>query len=305
MAASSRSTGRSIKVLRDVAGALAVARVGLVYRWRHGRWPSLGSPRRFTEWVQWRKLNDRDPARSRLTDKSWSKHFASLLLGEQFVIPTLWEGQRLPSVPPWPMPFVVKANHGCGQWRVVRTPGDYRRVRVRSRRWLARRYGTWLDEWHYCGARRTIVVEPFVGSGETLPTDYKIFVIGGRAVMVQVHEGRGQDHVWRQFDRHWRPLSRNARTAELPLSLASMLAAAETLAGEADFLRVDFYEVGGRPLFGEFCLYPGSGLDPFDPVELDDWLGALWSASNLGCLASARSEGGAGRNLPPAGIVAE
>ena len=48
---------------------------------------------------------------------------------------------------------------------------------------------------------------------------------------------------------------------------------------EADFLRVDFYEVDGRPLFGEFCLYPGSGLDPFSADWIDFELGGLWRAA--------------------------
>ncbi len=55
-----------------------------------------------------------------------------------------------------------------------------------------------------------------------------------------------------------------------------MIAASERLGAGHDFLRVDFYEVEGRPLFGEFCLFPGSGLDPFDPVSLDDELGRHW-----------------------------
>lgn len=46
-----------------------------------------------------------------------------------------------------------------------------------------------------------------------------------------------------------------------------------------DFVRVDFYDVPGQPLFGEYCLYPGSGLDPFDPVGLDDMLGDKWRAA--------------------------
>jgi hypothetical protein len=294
------------KPLRDVRQALAVARVGLAYWWRHGRWPSLADPRTFTEWVQWRKLNDRDPARSMLTDKAFSKRLAARLLGEEFVVPTLWEGEVLPEVAPWPVPFVVKANHGCGQWRVVRDPADYRRVRHQSPRWLARHYGAWLDEWHYRAARRTILVEAYVGSGPTLPVDYKVYVFGGRAVMVQVHEGRGGNHFWRQFDRDWQPLSHHAGTAAPPASLAIMLAAAETLAGEADFLRVDFYEVDGRPLFGEFCLYPGSGLDPFNPVELDQWLGGYWSATGEGRrLAPSWSEGIAAPEFAAASIAAE
>ena len=85
-------------------------------------------------------------------------------------------------------------------------------------------------------------------------------------------------HRWVQYDRQWRRQSRAGVGGESlpPVTLATMLAAAERLAGAHDFLRVDFYEIEGRLLFGEFCLFPGSGLDPFDPPELDLRLGALW-----------------------------
>ena len=63
-------------------------------------------------------------------------------------------------------------------------------------------------------------------------------------------------------------------------ALGSQADAAELVAGDHDFLRVDFYEIGGRPKFGEFCLFPGSGLDPFDPASLDDLLGGLWAAQH-------------------------
>jgi hypothetical protein len=276
--------------------ALAIARVGLLYRCRHGRWPSLADPRKFTEWVQWRKLNDRDPDRARLTDKSFSKRMAATVLGEGFVVPSLWEGRWLPKCPPWAMPFIVKANHGCGQWVVVRTAADYCRVQLLAPQWMRRRYGAWLDEWHYRGAARSIIVEPFIGRDGALPTDYKIYVFGGRASMVQVHDKRDADHRWSQYDSRWAPLSRNAHRATKPASLAAMIDAAEQLGRGQDFLRVDFYEVDGQPLFGEFCLYPGSGLDPFDPPTIDDWLGALWSGerckqpplSAIGSLASSR-----------------
>ncbi len=259
---------------------LARGRVGLVYWWRHGRWPSLASPRRFTEWVQWRKLNDRDPQRARLTDKAHSKRLVAATLGATYVIPTLWRGARLPTIAPWPMPFMVKANHGCGQYVVVRNADDYRRARLLSRKWLKGHYGRWLDEWHYRGARRTILVEPFIGAGDALPVDYKIYVFGGRATMVQLHEGRGQDHRWSQFDRAWSRLSVQSSETPAPASLQAMLDAAEQLGAGHDFLRVDFFEVAGRPLFTEFCLYPGSGLDRFDPLHLDDWLGAQWGAEH-------------------------
>ena len=171
-----------------------------------------------------------------------------------------------------------QGNHGCGQFVVVRTLADYARAQREAPVWLGRAYGGWLDEWHYQAARRSILVEPYLGAIDVLPLDYKIYVFGGRAVMVQLHEGRAAKHRWHQYDRHWRPLSRQAGAASPPESLDTMLAAAEKLGDGHDFLRVDFYEIDGRPLFGEFCLYPGSGLDPFEPVELDHWLGAQWTA---------------------------
>ena len=63
--------------------------------------------------------------------------------------------------------------------------------------------------------------------------------------------------------------------------LNAMIIAAEALGQGHDFLRVDFYDLPGQPLFGEYCLYPGSGLDRFDPVTLDDLLGAKWEAARV------------------------
>ncbi len=251
-------------------------RVALTYRWRHGRWPELAAPRRFTEWVQWRKLNDRRHGLALLTDKAHSKQLAEARLGEEKTIPTLWLGERLPEIAPWPMPFIVKANHGCGQFAVVRCAADYPRARDAAPRWLGKAYGGWLDEWHYGAARRLVLVEPYIG-GDELPLDYKVYVFGGRAELVQLHRGRGRNHRWTQFDRDWTPLSRDPIDAEAPPQLAEMLAAAEAMAGNEAFLRVDFYCQDGALKFGEYCLYPGSGLDPFTPDTLDLELGALWA----------------------------
>ncbi len=255
-------------------------RVSLVYWWRHGRWPALDAPLRFTEWVQWRKLNDRSLARARLTDKLHSKALAAARLGARRVVPTLWSGDRLPERLPAAFPFIVKANHGCGQFAVVRSDADYREAQRLAPRWLERPYGALLDEWHYGAARRTLIVEPFLGgAGAGLPLDYKVYVFGGRAEIVQLHQGRGDRHRWTQFDRAWRPLSRDPIDVPAPAGLGEMLDAAECLAAGEDFLRVDFYDVGGAVYFGEFCLFPGSGLDPFRPDGLDVALGACWSAA--------------------------
>jgi hypothetical protein len=252
-------------------------RVSLIYLWRHGYVPDLESPTRFNEWVQWRKLNDRDFGLAMLTDKLKTKILAGKALGEDVIIPTLWQGDELPELPAWPTPFIVKANHGCGQFVVVRTVEDWAAAQRRSPGWLKRSYGTWLDEWHYRAAQRTLFIEPFIGTGDELPLDYKVFVFGGVAQIIQVHLGRATDHQWVQFSRNWERLSSSNAVIEIPARLGDMLSAAERMAIGRDHLRVDFYEVRGKLWFGETCLFPGSGLDPFEPVELDEVFGRLWS----------------------------
>ncbi|HVI91552.1 MAG TPA: ATP-grasp fold amidoligase family protein, partial [Dongiaceae bacterium] len=61
-----------------------------------------------------------------------------------------------------------------------------------------------------------------------------------------------------------------------PACLTEMIRGAEILAADFSFVRVDLYEVGGKPLFGELTFYPGSGLNRITPPEFDRQLVALW-----------------------------
>lgn len=260
-------------------------RVHLTYLWRHRRVLRLRNPTRFIELVQRRKLYDRDARLPLLIDKLKAKCFVVERLGADWVTPTLWSGTMLPETPCWSPPFVLKSRHGCNQHRFVRTDTeDWRAIRHASARWMRRNYGFWLDEHGYRWIARGLLVEPFVGT--TLPIDYKFYVFHGKAAFVQVHLGREGNHRWLIFDRDWRRVSSPSaeRDPACPATLGRMIAAAENLGAGFAFVRVDLYEVSGQPRFGEMTFYPGSGLDPFDPPELDTMMGALWLA---GCSASA------------------
>ena len=256
-------------------------RILLTYWWRHGHVPELDSPQLFTELVQARKLRGDDGAMAVLADKIAVKALVADRIGATWVIPTLWQGTMLPDRPVWSRPFVVKARHACNRNAFVfDATVDWAAVRRRAAGWMRSDYGYWLDEAAmYRAIPRGLLVEPFVGMPPVLPVDYKFYVFGGRVAYVQVHLGRGARHRWILFDRGWRRVSARSADADpiAPVSLARMIGAAETLAGTRDFVRVDLYEVRGRPLFGEMTFYPGSGLDRFDPVALDATLGALWT----------------------------
>lgn len=257
----------------------ARVRIALTYGWRHRRFVHPHRPRRFTDWIQWRKLYDRDPRMPALADKVAVKRHVAALLGEDWVTPTLYEGDALPPTAPWPAPFVVKSRHGCNQRAFVRTGAeDWGAIRAAAHKWVRGPYGQLLDEWLYRGVPTGVLVEPFIGAGDALPIDYKIYVFGGRAACVKVDRDREHGH-WRSIHAlDWRPVWAPDGAALLPppASLREMIAAAEMLGREFDFVRVDFYEIEGRPRFGEMTFYPGSGLSPL-PDDLDHMLGGLWT----------------------------
>lgn len=270
----------SLRLPRDKnAGALARFRIGLCYLVRHQKRVNLDSPTTFNELVQRRKLQNRDMRMVTLADKVTAKAHAAGVLGHEWVIPTIWHGAALPEQPDWARPFVIKPRHGCNQNIYIRDGDvDWNEVRARTEPWGRKAYGRWLDEWLYAQIPRGILVEPFVGENGQLPIDYKIFVFGGVASHVQVHLEREKGHRWIVFDRYWNRVSAQTADADpaCPKSLREMLNAAETLARGFDFVRCDFYEIGGKPLFGEMTFYPGSGLDKFNPVTLDAEFGRYW-----------------------------
>ena len=263
-------------------------RIRLTYLWRHGRLPDLKNPKLFTELVQCRKLADRDPLMPSLVNKVTAKATASRLLGEDWVIPTIWTGNSLPSDPSWDFPFILKASHGCNQNIVCHNKSDFDRARVRASKWTDGPYGLWLDEWAYRDIPRGYVVEPYLGVKAALPVDYKIYVFGGIAAFIQVHIDRHGNHRWILYGREWNQISQFAHPPlPAPSNLKRMLASAERIANPFDFARVDFYEIDGVPKFGEVTFYPGSGLDQFHPRALDLELGTMWLK------ASDRVSGGA------------
>jgi len=272
---------------------LSRLRIALLFFWRHGRLPDIDNPQTFNEHVQYRKLFDHDIRMPLLADKVQSKEIVAERIGTEWIIPTLWYGSELPLRAEWPVPFVVKARHGCNQSAFVFSDREnWDRIRRKAARWMAGDYGTWLDEWVYPHVPRGILVEPFIGEGRALPIDYKFYVFAGRVQYVQVHLDRGGHHRWILFDRDWHRVSAQSSDADPspPVNLERMIDAAEELGCGFDFVRVDLYDVGGRPYFGEMTFYPGSGLDPFNPVSLDQVIGDHWTRARSGIPGAAQQD---------------
>jgi TupA-like ATPgrasp len=274
----------SILLLATILGTgYAVARP---YGGRRMMCRSLLYPRTFNEKVQRLKLLNRDPRLPEREDKILVKEFVGERLGNEWVTPTLWQGEYLPPLEQrhWPIPFVIKANNGCG-WNVfVRTESDLNWPHIERlvAEWRRAPFGIDMGEWLYGEIKPGLLVEPFLGDVSKLPVDYKLWTFGGRVRFVEVITDRENGLKTTMFDPDWHRLPftvgylPDPRPIPKPASLDRMIKAAEVLAEDFPFVRIDFYEIDNHPRFGEMTFYPGSGHDAFNPLEWDAKAGALW-----------------------------
>lgn len=249
--------------------------------------PRIFFPRTFNDKIQRHKLFDRNPRYPDRVDKILVKEFVAKQLGDEWVTPTIWAGPSLPerTSRTWGKPYVVKANHGSVMNCFVRNEMecDWDKIEPLCEKWLGETYGNWGGEWVYSKVKRQIFVEPFIGELAGFPIDYKLWTFHGRVEFIQVDTRRETDHRRVMFDRRWKrlPFSTGPYPSEpleiqRPSSLAEMIYGAETLSESVPFVRVDLYEINGRPRFGEMTYYPDSGWQPFRPTEFDRKIGDLW-----------------------------
>ena len=248
---------------------------------------SIFLPRTFTEKIQHSKLFNRDPRLPQRENKILIKDLVRERLGSEWVTPCLWKGEFLPPLEQrnWPLPFVIKANNGCG-WNIfVRDESDldWQHIESLTAEWRREPFGADLGEWLYGEIRPGLLVEPFVGELGKLPIDYKFWIFAGKVHIICVATDREKELKLAMFDPDWNRLRftivgtpSDPRPISKPTSFDRMMRAAVVLAEDFPFVRVDFYEVAGVPKFGEMTFYPGSGLETFDPPDWDLRLGKLW-----------------------------
>jgi hypothetical protein len=260
----------------------------IIYFRHHGRFPDLRNPLTFTEKIQWRKLFDRNPKFPLLSDKLASKAFVAEHFGSEWVTPTLWSGERVTVeiLAGLPRPFVIKPTHSTAA-PVFVSSGEtgWEELARRCNRWVPLRHAPQSHEWGYDDVPRALIAEPLLGGDpQEPPKDYKLYVFGGHVEYIHVDTDRFRGHKRAFFTRDWEPVDLfiripfEPRPIQRPATLEQMIAFAEGLAQLAapDFIRVDCYEIDGRPYFGEVAFYPDSGYRVFTPREMDRRFGELW-----------------------------
>ena len=269
---------------------LAVRRTYIVYHGRHGFYPSLIFPVRFTEKIQWRKLFDLNPAYNILCDKIAVRNFVKERVGPELLVPLLWFGDDPNAIPfdTIKAPYIIKSSHASGHTIIVEDEAllDKQAIRKTARSWLDRNHGKALDEPGYAHVPHALLVERLLLKKDgSPPLEHKIFVFDGAARVIQSitvsAESRARfvsHHTPDWIELPWRIFTIRPSSHPLnpPRQLDKIIKVAESLGAGFDHVRVDLYECDDRIYAGEITLYSHSGLLPITPGSADFVLGAYW-----------------------------
>ena len=250
--------------------------LSLLYRLRFGRKLNWNKPKTFNEKLNWLKLYYRRPEFSDMADKYKAKQIVEEKIGKKYVVPCYGAWRRVDDIDFSALPekFFLKSTHDSGGGIMVdKTKGvDLEAIKRRfNKKTLDDKNWFWpLREWAYKNITPRILAEEFLdeGTGHELH-DYKFFCFNGVPTFMYI-TNKGAVITENFYDMDFKPVyidhnfERSTPEYEKPANFKQMQQLASVLSEGLPFVRIDFTNVGGKLLFGEFTFYDWGGMRPFN-----------------------------------------
>ena len=266
--------------------------VSLFYRAVTGKWPNLKNPKGYNEKLQWIKLHDVHPEHSQLVDKLAVRQYVSKVLGSEYLIPLLavFDSGDDIDFDKLPNEFVLKCNHDSGSYKLIRdksalSENDIKEIRAYYNHRVREKFFYAGREYPYKGIKAQVIVEKLMHSAiddEAGIQDFKFFCFNGEPKLMLMVTGRQtekhedyftMDGVHHHIQNGW---TEAPVTPPLPVCFKEMQDIAARLSQGLRQVRMDLYEIDGRPYFGEYTFFNGGGFELFKPDEwerrLGDWI---------------------------------
>ena len=247
---------------------------------------NLGNPQRYTEKIQWYKLNYRNSDMPICVDKYRVREYihrkglddilvnlyASYNKAEDIVIEEL------------PNKFILKTTNGSGTNIICKDKSklDEKAMKKQVAAFLKQSSASAGREWAYSCVKPKIIVEQLLEDSATSDgsvNDYKFLCFNGKPEYIVLDVDRFTNHKRNIYDIQWNDLhvASDCPCADgiyaPPENLSEMLHIAEQLCEGFPAVRVDLYSVGKKVYFGELTFFPWSGYVQYTPDSFDYEMG--------------------------------
>lgn len=258
------------------------------YKIRLGKDLNLDNPELYNEKVQYTKLFYHDQRLKQLVDKYAVREYVSSTIGDQYLTKLYGVYDSVEEIPFDKLPdkFVMKLTNGSGYNIICEKKTDkiIKKIKNRFRKWLKVDFYMLGREWAYKDVRNRIICEEYLKCDEPYGlNDYKVFCFSGIPKMIQVDYSRFTGHKRNLYTPEWEFIDEkvayeNDRNADIPKpdNLTEMLECARKLSESFPHVRVDFYNINNRLVFGEMTFYHGAGYLHFENEKYERELGSYW-----------------------------
>ena len=247
----------------------------------------LENPQTFNEKIQWLKLYDSTPLKTRLTDKYAVRSWIKEKIGEKYLIPLLGVYNSFDEIDfnKLPNQFVIKCNHGSGWNIIVKDKSNFnaKEAQKKINQWMSENYAFKFGcELQYFNIKPKILIEKYFTNDNQNLYDYKFWCFNGKVLYMQFRNDYTSDLKMCFYDLNWKKqpfyYDHELYDAELmkPKNFHEMVKIASQLCKDFPFVCVDLYHLNdGSVKFGEMTFTRSSGFAHWNDDKYNIFLGSL------------------------------
>ena len=275
-----------LKILKSLSWIPDVFMLKVQYFIKFGRILNLQSPKRFTEKLQWYKLNYQKKLMTMCSDKfSVREYVASKGLSANLnQLYGVYESVEDIPFETLPKKYVIKTTNGSDTvlFCYNKVELNLNDVKYKLKDWLKRDLFSYSREWCYKNIKPKVIIEKLLEDKNNQfngINDYKFICFNGKAEYIVLDVDRQIGHKRNFYDTNWNYIDVSSDRPNFkdcvpkPDNLDEMLKIANILCKDFPFVRVDLYSIDSKIIFGELTFYPWTGYVPFYPDSFDYLLG--------------------------------
>ena len=244
------------------------------------------NPKTYNEKIQWMKIYDNTPLKTKLTDKYLVREWIKEKIGEQYLVKLLgvWESFDDINFDLLPNKFILKANHGCEMNIIVKnkTILNIPEARKKFNLWMKQNYAFFSYEFQYLNIKPKIIAEEYLENENNELYDYKVFCFNGKVNSIGFFSNRVNHETKLAFyDLNWNKLNYtfyniDEKVMPKPKNLKLLIDLSEKLSQGFSHVRVDFYILNDESIkFGEMTFSTHSGTAKWSPPEQNKIFGDM------------------------------
>lgn len=284
-----------VKMLRKLKFLPPDIYAHFLYEHYTGKKLNLKNPKEFNEKIQWYKVFYHPKILNQLVDKYAVREYVEKKIGKIYLneLYSVYDNALEINYDDLPDQFVIKATHASSYNLIVKNKKklNINKTNKLLNKWLNKnQYYRTGQEWAYKDVKPRLIIEKFLKDGDNDSLiDYKFYCFTGEVKFVEIHFNRADNHKRGFFDLDLKPLPfryvslEKSISSEVtkPSNFEEMITLSKKLSDKFPFVRVDFYAISGKSVFGEMTFYPSDGRKDFIPDEYNAIIGEYFKLPNL------------------------